>query len=90
MTQSIGLLTLASVFPLTLFVARALLRDDAHQMEEIVFATSISKGHYLVGRLVGVMLTATATFGCSLIGHVIGTSLVPRDASRIGRSHAGL
>lgn len=64
--QSIGLLTLVSVFALTLFVARALLRDAEDRMEEIVFTTRITKGQYLFTRLAGALLAAAAAFACTL------------------------
>src|SRR6185503_5357887 len=41
--ESIGILSLMSVFALAAFCADAVVRDREHQMEEIVFTTAVEK-----------------------------------------------
>src|SRR5688500_6788634 len=54
--QSMGLLSLFSIFVLSFFCANAALRDSEHKMEELVFATSIHKLTYLSARFAGALL----------------------------------
>jgi ABC-type transport system involved in multi-copper enzyme maturation permease subunit len=83
-TYSIGFLTLVSVFAATLVSAPALLRDTEHRMAEIVYATSVTKRDYLLGRFVGSFLAVASSFAFGLAGLVAGAFLPGHDASRLG------
>lgn len=53
-----ALLSLMSIFPLTVFSANAILRDRDYGMEEIVFSTAIGKEAFLLGRFSGALLAS--------------------------------
>jgi ABC-type transport system involved in multi-copper enzyme maturation permease subunit len=69
---SIAFLSLTSVFALTVIVAPSLLRDREHQMEEIVYATAVTKTEYLIGRLAGSFAAAGAAFCFGVAGMIAG------------------
>jgi ABC-2 type transport system permease protein len=81
-TQGLGLLSLASVFVLAVFCANAVVRDREHQMEEIVFSTSVEKFEYLFGRFAGSFLAAFTAFSAAAIGMLAGLAMLQPD--RVG------
>lgn len=82
--QSLGLLSLFSVFVLGLFCANAALRDSEHKMEELVFATSISKPTYLAGRFIGALLAALTVFAVATLGLMVAPHVVAVEPERLG------
>lgn len=83
-TNAMGLLTLGTVFSLTLFCAQSVLRDDEHRMAEIVYSTAVTRSDLLLGRFLGSFLAAVASFVAAPLGMVLGTFLVPHEPSSIG------
>ena len=83
-TESLGLASLLSVFVVALFCANAVVRDREHQMEEIVFATSIGKRSFLAGRFAGAFLAAFTAFGAAVPGMLLALAMPWQDAARIG------
>ncbi|HSU15905.1 hypothetical protein [Longimicrobium sp.] len=83
-TQSLGLLSLLSVFVLTLFCAGSALRDVEHGMTEIVFATPVGKTRFLLGRFGGSILAAVTVMAIAAGVMMIAPLAVPLDAARIG------
>jgi len=82
--QSVGLLSLLSIFVLTVFCANAASRDAEHGMSEIVFATSIGEFRYLAARFTGA-LAATVTVFCFAIMGLLAAPLVAEiDPARLG------
>ena len=81
--ESIGLLSLMSVFVLAVFSANAIVRDREHRMEEIVFSTAVEKRDFLLGRFAGSFLAAFTAFAVSAVGMIAGTFLIRHDTSRI-------
>ena len=69
---SIAFLSLTAVFALTVIVAPSLLRDAEHQMEEIVYATAVTKTGYLIGRLAGSCAVAGTAFLFGVVGMIAG------------------
>lgn len=83
-TQSMGMLTLLSVFVLAVFCANAVVRDREHQMEEIVFTTSVEKLHFLAGRFTGSFLAAFTAFSTSALGMLAARFMPWHEADRLG------
>ncbi len=83
-TNAMGLLTLCTVFSLTLFCAQSVLRDDEHRMAEIVYSTAVTKGDLLLGRFLGSFLAAVASFAAAPVGMVAGTFLKSHEPGTVG------
>ena len=66
--QSVGLLSLLTIFVLTVFCANAVSRDAEHGMKEIVYATSVGKLRYLTARFVGALAAAVTVFSSTIVG----------------------
>lgn len=87
--QSVGLLSLLSIFVLTVLCANAVSRDAEHGMREIVFATSIGKFRYLAARFAGA-LAATATVFCfAIVGLLAAPLFAEIDPARLGPPSPG-
>ncbi|WAM27193.1 M1 family aminopeptidase [Myxococcus sp. NMCA1] len=69
--QSLGFLSLFSIFVLSAFCANAALRDSEHRMEALVYATPVSKLTYLSVRLAGALLAALAVFSVTALGMML-------------------
>ena len=82
--QSIGVLSLFSLFILAVFCANAVVRDRETRMEEIVFTTAIDKWPFLVGRFAGSFLAAFTAFSTSALGMYAARFMPWHDADRIG------
>jgi hypothetical protein len=82
--QSIGMLSLLSLFPLAAFCANAVLRDREHKFEEIVFTTSVEKLPFLGGRFAGSFLAAFTAFSACVLGMIAARFMPWQDAERIG------
>jgi ABC-type transport system involved in multi-copper enzyme maturation permease subunit len=82
--QSIGLLSLAAIFIVTVFCANAVVRDREYRMEEIVFTTAVEKSHYLFGRFIGSFVAAFTAFSTCALGMLAATYLTKHDPSRVG------
>lgn len=81
---SMGLLSLAGVFVVTLFCAQSVLRDSEHHMAEIVYTTAVTKARYLFGSYAGMLAATCTTFAFALLGMVLGTVLPGHDPSVLG------
>lgn len=66
--QSMGLLSLMSVFAVAVFVANAVLRDVEHRMDGIVFSTAVGKFEYLFGRFFGAVLATSSVMFAAILG----------------------
>jgi ABC-2 type transport system permease protein len=82
--QSVGLLSLLTIFVLTVFCANAASRDAEHGMREIVYATPVGKLRYLAARFAGAMAAAVAAFAFAVVGLMIGPELSSVDPTRLG------
>ena len=85
--QSIGLLSLLSVFILANFCANAVVRDRETRMEEIVFTTSVGKLPFLLGRFTGSFLAAVTAFSTTVLGMLVARFMPWQDADRLGAVH---
>ncbi len=82
--QSIGLISLMSVFALAAFCANAVVRDREHRMEEIVFTTAVEKLQFLTGRFTGSFLAAFTAFSFSVPGMLMARFMPWHDPDRVG------
>ena len=85
--QSVGLLSLLTIFMLTVFCANAVARDAEHGMKEIVYATSVGKLRYLTARFVGAMAAALTVFSCTIVGLYLAPMLGQVDAAKLGEPY---
>ena len=83
MTFFTNLISLNLLFVITVFCVRGILRDRAHQMEEIIYSTSISKSHYLLGRFSGLVFISFLILCISVFGMMCG-HLFMSSPDRIG------
>ena len=81
-TFFLNLLSLLSLFVLTIFSANALLRDLEYKMSELIYSTSITKFQFLFSRFTGIILAAFTMLCFAVFGMLLGLSLV--DAERLG------
>jgi ABC-type transport system involved in multi-copper enzyme maturation permease subunit len=82
--ESVGLISLLSVFALAAFCANAVVRDREHQMEEIVFTTAVEKLQFLAGRFTGSFLAAFTAFSFSIPGMLVARFMPWHEADRLG------
>ena len=83
-TQSVGLLSLLSVFVLAVFCGNAVVRDRELRTEELVFATPVGKLDFLLGRFVGSLLAALTTFVLCAPGMLAALALPIHEPSQVG------
>src|ERR1044072_3332362 len=85
--QSVGLLSLLTIFLLSVFCANAVARDAEHGMKEIVYATSVGKLRYLTARFVGALAAALTVFSCTIVGLSLAPMLGQVDAAKLGEPY---
>lgn len=88
-TQSLGMLTLVAIFVLTFFVAHAALGDSESKMQELLFATPLTRGAWFAGRCSAVILAGFATMIVAAIVLVVAPSFVAVDPARVGPMEFG-
>ncbi|MDE2308949.1 MAG: ABC transporter permease subunit, partial [Xanthomonadaceae bacterium] len=77
-------LSVLSMFLVTVFVAGAALRDFEQRTAELVFTTPISRGAYLGGRFAAGYLAALAIMLVCALGIALGGMMPWIDAARLG------
>lgn len=82
--QSLGMLTLVAIFVITFFVAHAALGDSESKMQELLFATPLTRGAWFAGRCTAVILAGFAAMIVAAIVLVVAPSLVAVDPARVG------
>lgn len=80
----LSVLTVLSVFLVTIFVAGAALRDFDQRTSELFFTTPMSRGAYLGGRFVAGYLAALAIMLTCALGVAVGGMMPWIDAERLG------
>jgi ABC-type transport system involved in multi-copper enzyme maturation permease subunit len=86
-TETLALASLFSVFAIAIFVAGAVLRDSEYRMEELVFATPVSRFHYLFGRFGGAFAATVTAVAMAPIGMMVATRMPWVDPARVGALH---
>jgi len=79
-----SIFTLGSVFIIMFFAISAMLRDKQHNMEGLVYSTSIKKPHYFWSRFLGTFIFSLLAFSPFLIGYIFGNYFSDLDPERLG------
>lgn len=79
-----SLFTLGSVFIIMFFAISAILRDKQHNMESLIYCSSIQKVHYFWSRFLGTFIFSVLAFTPFILGYTFGNYFSDLDAERIG------
>jgi len=79
-----SLFTLGSVFIIMFFAITAILRDKQHNMECLVYSSSIKKPHYFWSRFLGTFVFSVLAFTPFILGYIFGNYFSDLDSERIG------
>lgn len=80
----LSVLTVLSIFLVTIFVAAAALRDFDNRTSELFFTTPMSRGAYLGGRFAAGYAAALAIMLTCALGIALGSVMPWIDAARMG------
>jgi len=78
-----GLFSLGAVFIIMFFAISATLRDEHHQMESIIYSTSILKKDYFWSRFLGVFIFSLLAFTPFYIGYGLAIHFSDLDPERL-------
>ena len=78
-----SILTLGSVFITMFFAISAMLRDNQHNMEPLIYGSSIKKSHYYWSRFLGTFLFSVLAFSPFIIGLIFGNYFSNLDPERV-------
>lgn len=81
-TYFLALLSLKSIFVVTIFCAHGVLRDKSNRMEEIIYSTSVGRLPFLFSRFVGLFLASWAVLLFAGTGMLVGSLLA--DSAKLG------
>lgn len=84
LTYAIGLISLTTIFSITLQVAQNFLKEYETEFDTIIFTTPISKFHYLGSKFVVAFGVAIISFGMFIIGMIIGHLMLWLSKDEIG------
>ncbi|RSC93186.1 ABC transporter permease/M1 family aminopeptidase [Tenacibaculum singaporense] len=79
-----GIFTLGSVFITMFFTVTAILRDKQHNMEGLIYSSSITKSNYFWSRFLGTFIFSVLAFSPFIIGYVFGNHFSGLDTDRLG------
>jgi len=79
-----SIITLGSVFIIMFFAISAMLRDKQHNMEGMIFGSSIKKAHYFWSRFLGTFIFSVLAFSPFLLGYAFGNHFSSLDPERLG------
>jgi len=79
-----SIITLGSVFIVMFFAISAMLRDKQHNMEGMIFGSSIKKAHYFWSRYLGTFIFSVLAFSPYLLGYAFGNNFSSLDPERLG------
>jgi ABC-2 type transport system permease protein len=82
--ESLGFLSLLSVFAAAVFVSSAVLRDSEHRMAEIVYCTPVARFDFLAGRFAGAFLAALTATMTSAAGMALASFMPWLGPERAG------
>ncbi|WP_264536536.1 ABC transporter permease/M1 family aminopeptidase [Flavobacterium sp. N1736] len=72
LTYAIGLISLTTIFSITLQIAQSFLKEYETKFDSIVFTTPISKFNYLGSKFIVAFGVAVISFGMFIVGMMIG------------------
>ena len=78
-----SLFTLGSVFIIMFFAISAMLRDKQHDMEGLIYSSSITKSDYFWSRFLGTFIFSVLAFSPYLLGYILGNHFSDLDPERI-------
>ncbi len=78
-----NIFTLGSVFITMFFAISAMLRDKQHDMESLIYSSSITKTQYFWSRFVGTFIFSVLAFSPFILGYFLGVNFSDLDPSRI-------
>ncbi|MBG7631236.1 MAG: ABC transporter permease, partial [Bacteroidetes bacterium] len=78
-----SIFTLGSVFITMFFAISAMLRDKQHNMEGLIYSSSIKKSHYFWSRFFGTFLFSVLAFSPFILGYIFGNYFSNLDPERI-------
>jgi len=78
-----SIFTLGSVFITMFFAISAMLRDKQHNMESLIYSSSIKKSHYFWSRFLGTFIFSVLAFSPFLIGYFLGINTSNLNTERI-------
>ncbi|WP_290974623.1 M1 family aminopeptidase [Flavobacterium sp.] len=84
LTYAIGLLSLITIFSITLQVAQHFFKEYETKFDAILFSTPISKFHFLGSKFITAFVIAVSSFGMFIIGMIIGHQMSWIPKSEIG------
>ncbi len=79
-----SIFTLGSVFITMFFAISGMLRDKQHNMEPLIYSTSIKKSQFFWNRFLGVFIFSVLAFTPYIIGYALGVTFSDLDPERIG------
>lgn len=79
-----SLFTLGSLFIIMFFAISAMLRDKQHDMEGLIFSSSIKKSYYYWSRFIGTVLFSILAFSPFILGYIFGNYFSDLDPERLG------
>jgi len=79
-----SLFTLGSVFIIMFFAISAMLRDKQHDMESLIYSSSIQKAQYFWSRFLGTFIFSVLAFTPFIFGYIFGNYFSDLDAERLG------
>ncbi len=82
-TNSVTIFSLGSLFIVMFFAISGAIRDKKHQMEGLIFSTSVQKNYFFWSRFIGVFFFSVLGFSLFLPGFIAGLSIADLDSSRI-------
>jgi ABC-type transport system involved in multi-copper enzyme maturation permease subunit len=78
-----NIITLGSVFITMFFAISAMLRDKQHDMESLIYSSSITKAQYFWSRFSGTFIFSVLAFSPFLLGYFLGVNFSDLDPERI-------
>jgi hypothetical protein len=78
-----NVITLGSVFITMFFAISAMLRDKQHNMESLIYSSSITKAQYFWSRFLGTFIFSVLAFSPFLLGYFLGVNFSDLDPERI-------
>ncbi|SHH58072.1 ABC transporter permease/M1 family aminopeptidase [Flavobacterium johnsoniae] len=84
LTYAIGLISLMTIFSITLQVAQHFLKEYETKFDSIIFSTPISKFYFLGSKFITAFVIAISSFGMFIIGMIIGHQMSWIPKSEIG------
>ena len=79
-----SIMTLGALFVVILFSINAVLRDKSHNVESIIYSTSIKKHQFFLSRFFGVFIFGVIAFMPFFLGYYLSITFSGLDPERIG------